>query len=174
MNLIRILLFTMFTAFLRPSFGADGGGNAGRTACYSSAGLAEGTNAGTIKIVAPNGAGVDFAINGLAYHKADTDNIAVTAHAAQAADTKCLYLAQLDSAGTLSTKKGDEVLTTDVTNGRGLQWPQPDANKCPIGGYRVVTVAVTFTNGTTDFSAAGVTVTCFNFAGGMPNQPLTS
>lgn len=156
------------------SFGEDGKDAAGRTACYSSAGLAEGTNAATIKTAAPNGAGIDFAIHGLAFHKADTDNIAVTAHAAQAADTKCLYLVQIDSAGTISTKKGDEVLTTEVAAGKALQWPDPDADKCPIGGYKVATVAVTYTNGTTDHSAAGVTVTYYNFAGGMPSKPITS
>lgn len=158
-----------------PSFGADAMADRGRTACLSSAGLAEGTNAATIKTAAPNGAGTDFAIDGIAYHKADTDNIAVTAHAAQAADTKCLYLVQIDSAGTVSTKKGDEVLTVDLTNGKtALHWPTPDADKCAIGAYKVATVAVTFTNGTTDHSAAGVTVTYYNFGAGMPQAPLTS
>ena len=148
---------------------------AGQTACFAKAGLAEGTNAATIKTAAPNGAGTDYSIAGIGYHKADTDNIAVTAHAAQAADTKCLYLVQIDSAGTVSTKKGDEVLTTDLTAGnKVLHWPKPDDSKCPIGAYKVATVAVTYTNGTTDLSAAGITATYYDFAGGMPLAPLTS
>lgn len=155
--------------------GADLKAQAGQTACFSSAGLAEGTNANTIKIAAPNGAGIDFAVDGYAYHKADTDNIAVTAHAVQAVSTKCLYLVQITSAGTVSTKKGTEVLTTDVTNGIALHWPDPDDNNCPVGGYKVETDAsTTFTNGTTDLGAAGITDTYYNFAGGMPLGPLTS
>lgn len=148
----------------------------GTVECFSKAGLAEGTNSATIKTAAPNGAGTDFAIDGLAYHKADTDNISVTAHAAQAALTKCLYLVQIDSDGTVSTKKGTEQLTTDLTNGKQvLHWPKPDASKCPIGGYKVALAnAATYTNGTTDHSASDVTVTYYDFAGGMPNRPLQS
>lgn len=174
MNITKLFLPALIAGLFSPRFGADGAGMGGQTTCFSKAGLAEGTNAATIKTAAPNGAGTDFAINGLAYHKADTDNIAVTAHAAQAADTKCLYLVQIDSSGTVSTKKGEEVLTTDVTNGKVLQWPQSDANKCGLGGYKVATVAVTFTNGTTDHSAAGITVTYYDFGGAGPLAPVTS
>lgn len=148
----------------------------GATASFSRAGLAEGTNAATILIAAPNGAGIDYAIDGLGYHKADVDNIAVTAHAQQAVSTKCLYLVQVDSAGTVSTVKGDEVLTADLTAGtKVLHWPRPDNDRCPIGAYKVETdAATTFTNGTTDLGAAGITDTYYNFIGGMPHKPLTS
>lgn len=148
----------------------------GATMCFSKAGLDEGTNAGTFKTAAPNGAGIDYAIAGLAYHKADGDNIAMTAHAAQAALTKCLYLVQINAAGTFSTKKGVEELTADLTAGkRVLHWPQPDSGNCPVGGFKVALAnAATFTAGTTDFSATDVTVTDYDFAGGMPNAPLTS
>lgn len=147
----------------------------GSTACLSKAGLAEGTNSATIKILAPNGAGVDFTIHGVCYHKADTDNIAVTAHASQADLTTCLYLVQLDSAGTLSTKKGKEVLTASLAHLDSLQWPLPDTDKCPIGGYKVKNASgAVFTNGTTDFSASNVTVNYKDFALGMPDAPETA
>lgn len=147
----------------------------GQTACFSSAGLAEGTNDATIKIVAPNGAGIDYAIDGLAYHKADTDNIAVTAHAQQAQLTSCLYLVQITSGGTVSTKKGNEELTADLGITASLQWPMPDDNNCPIGGYKIATASgYTFTNGTTDHGATGITDTYYNFAGGMPLAPITA
>lgn len=148
----------------------------GGTGCYASAGLAEGTNANTFKIAAPNGAGIDYSINGLGYHKADTDNIAMTTHSQQAALTKCLYLVQIDSSGTLSTVKGDEVLTADLTAGtKVLHWPTPSANKCPIGAFKVALAnAATFTAGSTDFSATDVTVTAYNFVGSMPTAPLTA
>lgn len=157
-------------------FGADLKSGAGVTACFASAGLAEGTNANTIKIVAPNGAGIDYAIDGYGYHKADTDNIAMTALAAQAALTTCLYLIQIDSDGTVSLLKGTEELTADLTAGiKVVHWPEPADNKCPIGGFRVVLAnAATFTSGTTDLSATDVTATFFNFVGGLPLGPKTS
>ena len=144
----------------------------GQTACFSKAGLAEGTNAATIQILAPIGAGIDFAIDGVAYNKADTDNIAVTAHAQQAVSTSCLYLVQINSSGTVSTKKGNEELTADLGVSKNLQWPMPDENLCPIGGYKIaLNASTTFTNGTTDHGAAGVTDTYYDFLGGMPLAP---
>ncbi len=149
--------------------------NSGVTGCLSKAGLAEGTNAATIQIAAPNGAGIDFAIDGVAYHKADTDNIAVTAHAQQAVSTSCLYLVQINAAGTVSTKKGTEQLTAGLGDNRALQWPQPDDDQCPIGGYKIATNgSTTFTNGTTDLGAAGITDTLYDFVLGLPLAPQTS
>jgi hypothetical protein len=146
----------------------------GSTACLAKAGLAEGTNSATIKINAPNGAGIDFVINGKCYHKADTDNISVTAHAAQADLTTCLYLVQINSSGTVSTKKGKEVLTASLAHLDSLQWPLPDADLCPIGGYKVKCATATYTNGTTDHSASGITVNYVDFALGMPDAPETT
>ena len=149
------------------------GGSRGTTECFSSAGLAEGTNANTFKTVAPNGAGVDFAINGLAYHYADTDNVAMTAAALQADLTTCLYLVQIDADGTVSTVKGDEVLTADLVAGaKVLHWPQPAAGNCPIGAIKVKNIAGTFTAASTDLGAGTVTDSYYNFAGGMPASPL--
>ena len=56
----------------------------GGTLCLSKAGLHKGTTT-TLDIAAPNGAGVDFCIGGKMYHKADTNTIATTACAQQAA-----------------------------------------------------------------------------------------
>lgn len=151
------------------------GGSRGTTECFSKAGLAEGTNANTIKILAPNGAGIDYAIDGLCYHKADTDNIAMTAATAQADLTTCLYLVQIDSDGTVSTVKGTEELTADLSAGtRVLHWPLPAASRCPIGAVKVKNIAGTFTAGSTDLGAGTVTDTYYDFAGGMPVAPLTS
>lgn len=161
-------------------FGEDGGANSGFTGCLTKAGLGIAGTADRVKITAPNGAGVDYAIHGICYHKADADNIDTGTpvntdiSGVQAADTHCLYLIQLDSSGNLSVVKGQDVLSTDVTAGRAVQWPYPTANRCPIGGVKVVTVGVTFTLATTDFSAAGVTETWYDFAGGLPTSPQTS
>jgi hypothetical protein len=139
-------------------------GLSGLTACLSKAGLAEGTNAATIAIAAPNGAGVDYAINGFAYHKADTDNIAMTALPAQAANTTCMYLIQINAAGTVSLKKGDEIPSADLGVNGSVQCPIPDNDNCPLGMLKIVTGNVTFTSGTTDLSAANITDTFYDLA----------
>lgn len=136
----------------------------GGTFCLSKAGLAEGTNSATFKTAAPNGAGIDYCIDGIAYHKADGDNIAMTALAAQADDTSCLYLIQINAAGTFSIKKGTERATADISNDQyALQWPEPDADNCPVGGFKIVLDGTTFTSGTTDLGAANVTDTFYDF-----------
>ena len=161
-------------------FGSDRLANSGFTGCTTKAGLGIAGTADRVKVTAPNGAGIDYAINGIAYHLADADNldtgvpVNTDISAVQAADTSCLYLLQLDSGGTLSTVKGPDVLTTDVTAGKAIPWPTPTANRCPIGGVKVKTVAVTFTLGTTNFDASGVTETWYDFIGGMPSSPQTS
>lgn len=151
------------------------GGERGGTMCLSKAGLAEGASANTIKTAAPNGNGTDYAINGLLYHKADTDNIAMTALAAQAALTTCLYLVQIDSSQAVSLKKGNEVLNTVLAAGNDvLHWPLPDASKCALGYFKVKCAnAATFTSGTTDLSASDLTVTYYDVLV-PPPAPLTS
>ena len=144
----------------------------GGTLCLSKAGLAEGTNANTLKIAAPNGAGVDYAIDGLLYHKADVDNIAITACAVQADLTSCLYLVSLNAAGTVTITKGEEALTASLGVGReSLRWPEVPAGNCPIGGFRVDNSGGTFTSGTTDLGAATVTDTYYDFSL-VPPAPL--
>ena len=156
--------------------GQDTLGFSGQSGAFSKAGLTEGTTSATIQIAAANGAGVDFGIDGNAYHKADTNNITVTAHAIQAVSTSCLYLVQINSAGTVSTKKGNTVLTADLgVIGGSLQWPIPDADSVALGGYKVaLNASTTFTNATTDLGAAGVTDTYYDFLGGIPLAPQTS
>lgn len=148
----------------------------GGTVCLGKAGCAEGTNAATIKIVAADGTTyINYAINGILYVKADTDNIALTAAAAQAVSTSCIYLFTLNSSGTVASVKGDAVLTADITSGKEpLQWPQPAANTCPFGAVRVDTNgSTTFTAATTDLGAAGITDTYYDIMG-MPSEPIVS
>jgi hypothetical protein len=136
----------------------------GGTFCLSKAGLAEGTNANTIQIAAPNGAGVDFCIGGVLYHKADTNNIAMTACAVQADLTTCLYTISLDSGGNATVTKGNEVLTAQLGDGNSAcTWPAPSVAGAVIGGIKVVTSGATFTSGTTDLGAGTVTDTYFDF-----------
>jgi len=118
--------------------------------------LAEGTNAATIKTTAA----VDFVISGLAYSKAATDNITVTACAAQADLTSCMYLITIDAAGTVTTTKGTEQVTG---SGLDMLWPTIPANSAVLGAIKVATSGATFTAGTTDLGAGTVTDTYYNF-----------
>jgi hypothetical protein len=148
------------------------------TFCVSKAGLAIGDGAATgISIAAPNGAGVDFCINGLGYHLADSaTNKPLTAAAVQAVSTTCLYLIQVDADGNVTSVKGTAVLTDDLTNGnKVLHWPTPAANKCAIGAVKVSTSdSVTFTAATTALSAGGITDVYYDIIGGVPLAGLTS
>lgn len=148
----------------------------GGTFCLSKAGLAEGTNDSTIKIAAPNGAGVDYVINGILYHKADADNIDPTVCDAQAAGTTCLYLFTLNTAGVLDTIKGVEVSTAALTAGTAvLHWPAPAANTCPIGALKIVAGTVAWTVGTDDITTdAGTATFTFYDLFAVPTAPLTA
>jgi len=147
----------------------------GGTFCLSKAGMAEGTNDSTVKIVAPNGAGVDFCIDGILYHKADTDNIAPTSCAIQALGTSCLYIFTLTTGGVLDTIKGVEVLAADLAAGKVLHWPEPAVDTCVIGGMKIATGATAFQVGVDDLTddIGTGTVTYYDFFA-VPDAPQTS
>ena len=149
----------------------------GGTFCLSKAGLAIGDGAKTgVAIASVVGAGIDFCIDGILYNKGDAaTNLPLTAATAQTALSKCLYLICVDSSGTVTSVKGTDVLTADLTAGtKVLQWPQPTANTCPIGAVKI-TLASTgaFTAGTTALDAANVTATYYDLFN-VPTAPLTS
>lgn len=131
--------------------------------CFSTPGLAEGTNANTIQI----GTAFTYSIGGTRYTKGVTDNVALTAAAQQATDTSCIYLICIDSAGTVSSVKGTEVAAASAAT-----CPAPvSSSVCPIGWLHVATAsAATFTAGSTDLGAANVTDTFVNFVGANPAQ----
>jgi hypothetical protein len=150
----------------------------GGTFCLSKAGLAvgDGAKTGTNSFAAPNGAGIDFCIDGILYHKADAATVApFTAATAQGLLTKCLYLVCVDSAGAITTVKGTAVLTADLVAGtKVLQWPTPTAGTCPVGAVKIaVTTTNNFTAGTTALDATGVTATYYDLFS-IPVAPLTA
>lgn len=133
--------------------------------CYGYANLGEGTNANTIKTQAA----ISFSIGGTMYTKAITDNIAMTACAQQAISTYCLYLASINAAGTVTLTKGTEVATDTAT------LPATPANNVAFGYIKVATDAShTFTSGTTDLSAAGITATYANLAFNTKSSEVSS
>jgi hypothetical protein len=125
--------------------------------------LAEGTNANTFKTTYA----MSYAIKGLAYYKAATDNIAFTAgHAQIPAGYEAIIAVDIDSGGTVSTVQSNLVKTTDLANGVDqFEWPALSRDKCRIGGIRVKCQnSATFTAGSTDLSATDVIDTYIHLA----------
>ncbi len=119
--------------------------------CFGAAGLAEGTNATTIQIAAA----IDFCINGVVYLKAITDNIAMTALPVQAISTFCKYLVTINASGTVVIVQGNIAATAALA-----LVPAIDDDVAPLGYVQVATNgSTTFTSGTTDLGAAGITDT---------------
>ena len=146
----------------------------GGTICLSKAGLAIATTTTKAKTVAPNGAGVDFAIKGILYHLADADNNVVFTAATQAALYSILYLVCITSANVITAVPGTAVLTADITSGKSvLNWPAPTANTCPIGGIRVDAGTSAFVAATTALTGGTVTVTYYDLFA-VPDTPITS
>jgi len=110
------------------------------------AGIAEGTAAATLKPTID----IYYSLyNKPGLIKTATDNIAMTACAQQAVSTFCYYLVSINATGTVTTTKG-----TDNT----YALPSTPSGNVPIGAFKVTTDAShTFTSGTTDLSAAGIT-----------------
>lgn len=164
--------------------------NSGATLCLAAAGLAEGTNANTIKTVN----NITYTIDGRFYAKSATDNIAISyagASVYQAAaggvqavnggfsggvnGSTRLYLICLDTAGAVSIVPGQIVDSTELAAGRvALQFPDAPVGVCPIGALRVaLTAGTAFTPGSTDLSASGVTDTFYDLMD-VPANPLTA
>jgi len=146
----------------------------GGTCCLSKAGLAIGSNAAKAKIAAPNGAGVDYCINGIIYHVADTDDVVLFTGLTQADLTSCLYLVCASTAGAVTVVQGTAVTITELTAGEVvLRWPTPTANTCCIGAIRIDTNGGAFTGATTELSAATITDTYYDLVC-VPVSPLTA
>lgn len=145
----------------------------GGTFCLSKAGLAIGGTTSKVKILAPNGAGVDFCIGGRLYHKAEADDVFTLSGAVVTALHSCLFVLGLDSGGVAHAAKGAEKLTTAVAAGTPLVWPESDSDVCPIGYIRVDAGASAFTPGTTALTGGTVTVAyadCF----AIPDAPIVA
>jgi len=140
----------------------------------ASASLAEGTGDATCKFAVA----VDFAIDGILYHKAITDNIAMTAQTEQALATTCLYLVTLTTGAAVAVVKGVEVANADLTSGKAvLRWPAPAVDTCPVGAIKVACGTTAFQLGTggddlTDDIGTG-TVTYYDLCL-VPASPMTS
>lgn len=119
--------------------------------CNTAVGLAEGTNNATV--LTANTA--QFCINGVNYTKAGTDNLAISAGSIQAVSTYCKYLVVVNASGTVSTVQGNQASTAAAA-----LVPDCPVDKAPLGYFQIATDAThTYTPGTTDNGAAGITDT---------------
>jgi len=144
----------------------------GGTMCLSKAGLVAGSDAAKAQIVAPNGAGVDFAIDGTLYHKADTDDCVLFTDLTVTELYVNIHVVLLDTSGTVTVVQGTEVLITEFNAGnKVLDWPEPTADTCPIGAIKVSADTAVFTGATTDLGT-GNTATYYDFCT-IPPEPLT-
>jgi hypothetical protein len=118
----------------------------------AAAGLAEGTNANTFKTVNT----LAYTSNGVFKSKGATDNLAFSTGTALAASQACLFAVWINAAGTVTTTQGPIVAAGDPC-------PVPSqttAGTTLVGLIKIVTSSsATFTPGSTDLGAAGVTDT---------------
>ena len=121
----------------------------------TAAGVAEGTNANTFKTTNT----LTYTSNGVFKSKAATDNLTFTAGTALGNSQACLFGVWITSGGTISTTQGPIVAAGDPC-------PVPSqttAGTTLVGLIKVTTSsAATFTPGSTDLSASGVTGAYFD------------
>lgn len=145
----------------------------GGSFALTSGGLAEGTNANTFKTANT----ITFVTDGVFRSKGATDNVAFSSgHATVPVSSSVLYLVCLNASGDFSTVAGRAVPTAEVTAGtRALEWPaSPAGDVAVVGAIRVDTdSSTTFTPGSVDLGASGITDTYFNLFA-VPIRPLTA
>ncbi len=116
----------------------------------TAAGLAEGTNANTFKTANT----LTFTSNGVFKSKSATDNLTFSTGTALGNSQACLFAVWITSGGTISTTQGPIVAAGDPCPVPG----QTTANTTLVGLIKVTTSSsATFTPGSTDLSASGVT-----------------
>jgi hypothetical protein len=140
-------------------------------ASYSlgAAGLGEGTNANTFNTTNI----LHYVINGRAYRKAVTDNIAFAAETALteaftaiAAKKTAVFFFFIDAAGAITVSQGTTYPATTEQDyvARAIDWPEIP-NKACIGAMKIQTNnAATFTAGSIDLGASDVVDTFYNVA----------
>jgi hypothetical protein len=121
----------------------------------TAAGLAEGTNANTFKTVNT----LAFTADGVFKSKGATDNIAFSSGATVVpASSACLFAVWINASGTVSTTQGPIVASTDE-----CPVPATVGGLALVGLIKVVTDgSTTFTAGSTDLGASGITDTYYD------------
>jgi hypothetical protein len=121
----------------------------------TAAGLAEGTNANTFKTVNT----LTFTNNGVFKSLAATDNLTFSTGTALANSQACLFGVWVNTSGTVTTTQGPIVASGDPCPVPA----QATANTTLVGLIKVATSSsATFTPGSTDLSATGITDTFYD------------
>jgi hypothetical protein len=154
----------------------------GGNLCFTSGGLVNGTNAGTIQ----TGSTITYTIDGEFKSKSATNNVSIAytgpavygdagngAFTGQTGGSTRLYGVYLDGAGNFSVLPGAIANTARLAAGSdSLQFPPTQRNRACCGVVRVaVTANTTFVPGTTALNASGVTVSYLNLSA-IPGEPL--
>jgi hypothetical protein len=85
--------------------------------------------------------------------KVESDNVPMTSLPAQGSSTSCYYLLSVDAAGAIAVTRGEE-----VSSGQLPALPALPPHSAPMATILVTTDGIhTFTSGTTDLSAPGIT-----------------
>jgi hypothetical protein len=118
-------------------------------------GLAKGVASCTLKTTAD----INYFLYNSQFIKSATNGIPMTACAEQAVSTFCYYLVSVNMAGTITSTKGTD---------NAYSLPAPPSGNTAIGAFKVGTDAShTFTSGTTDLAATGITASYFDIDCGM-------
>ena len=154
----------------------------GGNLAFTSGGLVNGTNAGTIQ----TGSTITYTVNGEFKSKSATNNVSIAytgpavygdagngAFTGQVGGSTRLYGVYLDGAGTFSVLPGPIANTAELAAGAvSLQFPGTQRDKTCVGVLRIaVTANTTFVPGTTALDAAGVTRSYLNLSA-VPAEPL--
>ncbi|MBV6342491.1 hypothetical protein [Candidatus Magnetobacterium casense] len=103
---------------------------------------------------------VDYSINGKVFTKAATASIALTACPVQPAGTTYDYLVSVDASGNVTCTMGLDI--DEYTKQWSPVRPSLPADNAPLGYFTVTTDDThTFTAGTTNLNAAGLTITYY-------------
>lgn len=161
----------------------------GATLCLAAAGLAEGTNANTIKTTN----NITYTIDGRFYSLAATDNIAISFSGPSVYQAPTgvgsinggftggvngstrLYLIGVNAAGAVSIVPGQIVDSAELAAGRvALMFPDAPRGVCPIGAMRIaLSAGTTYIPGQVDLGASGVTDSFIDLMD-VPANPLTA
>ena len=130
----------------------------------TAAGLIEGTNSATFKTVNT----LTFTNNGVFKSLAATDNLTFSTGTALGNSQACLFAVWVNASGTVTTTQGPIVASNDPCPVPG----QSTANVTLVGLIKVATSSsATFTPGSTDLSATGITDTFYDCMD-MPGSAL--
>ncbi len=144
----------------------------GGTFCLGNAGVIIDASA---KADAETLADIPYCIDGLTYTLTSGDGDIQFDDNTVTDEYTAMFLAVIDSSGTITVVKGVEVANSDITNESNvIKWPEPTVDTCPICGMTIKNASgAVFTGGTTLLDASGITFTAYNLFQ-IPPQPRTS